>query len=44
MQESKKIGPHITTKEELDALYRNKQAVTNTHEEYKDLSDKDIEI
>jgi len=23
MQESKEIGPHITTKEELDALYRN---------------------
>lgn len=25
MQESKEIGPHITTKEELDALYRNIQ-------------------
>ena len=23
MQESKEIGPHITTKAELDALYRN---------------------
>ncbi|EKD24923.1 MAG: hypothetical protein ACD_80C00145G0057 [uncultured bacterium (gcode 4)] len=25
MQESKEIGPHITTKEELDALYKNIQ-------------------
>ena len=25
MQESKEIGPHITTREELDALYRKKQ-------------------
>lgn len=23
MQESKEIAPHITTKEELDALYKN---------------------
>lgn len=23
MQESKEAGPHITTKEELDALYKN---------------------
>lgn len=25
MQESKEIGPHITTREELDALYKNIQ-------------------
>jgi hypothetical protein len=28
MQESKEIGPHITTKEELDALYRKTPVAT----------------
>ena len=35
MQESKEIGPHITTREELDALYKNIQ---------KSVSDEDIGI
>lgn len=33
MQESKEIAPHITTKEELDALYKKKQ---NPEEEEKE--------
>jgi hypothetical protein len=28
MQESKEIGPHITTRDELDALYKNIQIST----------------
>jgi hypothetical protein len=33
MQESKEIGPHVTKKEELDALYKRKEDDNN------DLSD-----
>lgn len=33
MQESKEIGPHITTKEELDALYKNIQTTISEQED-----------
>ncbi|MEI6672556.1 MAG: hypothetical protein WCL02_04330 [bacterium] len=33
MQESKEIGKYITTKEELDALYKNKKKCNNDEEE-----------
>ena len=39
MQESKEIGPHITTREELDALYKNIKIHDTTTEENNTLSD-----
>ncbi|MEI6117783.1 MAG: hypothetical protein WCP92_00535 [bacterium] len=39
MQESKEIGPHITTKEELDALYKNIQTSDHKNEEKQTLLD-----
>lgn len=39
MQESKEIGPHVTTKEELDALYKNIDTWTSKDEKSNDLSD-----
>ncbi len=33
MQESKEIGPHITTKEELDKLYKNHDNSEFEHED-----------
>ena len=39
MQESKEIGPHITTREELDALYKNKKIDSTEKEENNILSD-----
>lgn len=33
MQESKEIGPHITTREELDALYKNIQETSAERED-----------
>lgn len=38
MQESKEIGPHITTREELDALYKSIQ-VTLSEKEKKNVSE-----
>ena len=43
MQESKEIGPHITTKDELDALYKNIQTSVSEHEEKQTLSDNERE-
>jgi hypothetical protein len=44
MQESKEIGPHITTREELDALYRNIQtSVSENNEETQILTDNERE-
>ncbi len=43
MQESKEMGPHITSKEELDALYKNKKK-SDSEEETGILPDKDKEI
>jgi len=40
MQESKEIGPHITTKEELDALYRNKKEEVSKDEDTNILPEK----
>ena len=39
MQESKEIGPHITTREELDALYKNIQTSVIENDEKQTLSD-----
>lgn len=39
MQESKEIGPHITTKEELDALYKNIQTSVTEKKEKQTLTD-----
>lgn len=39
MQESKEIGPHVTTKEEFDALYRNIGKKTSEDEDTNDLAD-----
>ncbi|MCX6823996.1 MAG: hypothetical protein NT085_02620 [candidate division SR1 bacterium] len=39
MQESKEISPHITTKEELDALYKNIQTSAPQNEEKQTLLD-----
>lgn len=39
MQESKEMGPHVTTKEELDALYKNIDTWIPQNEENNDLSD-----
>ena len=40
MQESKEIGPHITSKEELDVLYKNKKK-RDSEEENSILSSKE---
>ncbi|MCX6824670.1 MAG: hypothetical protein NTY80_00455 [candidate division SR1 bacterium] len=40
MQESKEIGPHITTREELDALYKNIQKPRKEDEEITILENK----
>ncbi|MEI8008659.1 MAG: hypothetical protein WCI00_04580 [bacterium] len=40
MQESKEIGPHITSKEELDMLYKNKKK-SDSEEGISILPDKD---
>ena len=42
MQESKEIGPHITSKEELDALYKKKK-IWDSEEETSILPDKNKE-
>ncbi|MFA6255573.1 MAG: hypothetical protein WC606_00175 [Candidatus Absconditabacterales bacterium] len=36
MQESKEIGPHVTTKEELDRLYKNRET-TEIENKEKDI-------
>lgn len=38
-EESKEIGPHITTKEELDALYKNIETTISGDEKTNILSD-----
>ena len=43
MQESKEMGPHITTKEELDALYKDIQKSSTENEEQQILSDNENE-
>jgi len=40
MQESKEIGPHSISKEELDALYKNKTKWYSENTENDVLSDK----
>jgi hypothetical protein len=38
MQESKEIGPHVTTREELDALYKNIKKSLSEKEDHTDAS------